>query len=222
MSGHKNSRNNLPRRPADPVAARATAALDQLAADVNSRRDAPHLAALEPHVTALLSKFRELCGHLDEVTAGAVMMFTAQVFTAHVNGQGTAEGQAMARTELPDLARLAGAALYTGSRLPAEMTCPFKWSTGNPCGKPFTAPTRERLDVLVKAHVWQNHPGESWPPKEDEEDGPEAAPKCKHPTDALVVSQSGTHCEACGQPVDWTKDEQTNAIPGWANDGESS
>lgn len=176
MSGKKANRNNTPnRRPNDPTPTRMTAVLDQLAADANTqRREDPNMAALEPNLKALYAEYTRLCGHLDEVTAGAALLVVGQLCAAHVNRQPN-EGKVEALASLPNLMRLVGAQLYAGTTTEVEITCPFTYMTGAPCTKTVAGATRGHAELLMKGHVWQHHPDEEWPPAADEDGTEEGA-----------------------------------------------
>lgn len=169
MSGRKSNRNNTPnRRPNDPTPTRMTAVLDQLATDANTqRRDDPNMAALEPNLRALLAEFERLCGHLDEVTAGAALLVVGQLCAAFVNGQSEAEQKVEALAALPNLIRLVGAQLYAGTTTEVQIACPFTYLSGAACKTSYSAATQEHAELLMRGHVWQNHPGETWPLAED-------------------------------------------------------
>lgn len=169
MSGRRNHRNNISPRKPEPTETRMTAVLDQLATDATTKRQTqPEIQALEPAAKNLYTEFQRLCGHLDEVTAGAVLMVAGQLAAINVRDQPD-DQKVTAAMRIPMLLALVGAQLYTGSTSGIEIACPFTFLTGVSCTKTFSTATRQHADLLMRGHVWQNHPGETWPPVEDED-----------------------------------------------------
>lgn len=161
MTGHFASRRSAGANHAPAADHR----LDQFAAQVTEARNTqPALQALAEIEQQFLDAALDVGGHLDRETVGAAWLILGQLFAANLANVAP-EQQAQHLGRLLNVARLAGARLYTGDRLPVEVACPFMHGNGTPCGKVVKAPNPERADVLLGAHVWQAHPGETWPPK---------------------------------------------------------
>jgi hypothetical protein len=195
MSGHKADRNNIPRRKPEPNATSMTSALDQLAADATSKRQGgdPVIAELEPALTSLHAEFQRLCGHLDDVTAGAALMVVGQLAAINLRDQPD-DQKVDAAMRVPMLTLLLGAQLYTGSAHGVEVTCPFTYLTGVPCGKTIVSATHSHAELLMRGHVWQHHPGETWPPVDVEEADVDAVNLA--PTDPAVQAAAIADLEA--------------------------
>lgn len=209
MAGHKSKRNNLGPAKPEPTATRMTAVLDQLATDANTqRRTDPAMIGLEVNLKLLRAEYDRLCGHLDEETAGAALMVVGQLLAGHVNAQPEQDAKIEALASLPNLMRLVGAELYAGTTSEVEVRCPFTYLNGAPCTKKVTAGTQAHAELLLKGHVWQNHPDEEWPPAQDEDGAPEQEQPL--PLDEIVVAGDGlaelvgaegeVSC-ACGNPA---------------------
>ena len=138
--------------------------LDQFAAAVAEARNTnPALAALSATEAQFIDAAMDIGGHLDRPTVGAAWLILGQLFGTNLANV-PPEQQAGALAMLLNVAKLAGQRLYEGDRLPVEMRCPFTFATGAPCTKTVKGPNQERVDVLLRAHIWQAHPGETWPP----------------------------------------------------------
>lgn len=139
--------------------------LDQFAAQITeARANTPALAALDGEAQQLIDAALDIAGHLDPATLGAAWILLGQILFQRLQLT-PPEAQPSTLGALFQAARLAGVRLYNGDQLPVEMRCPFTYGTGAPCKTVIKAPNAERVDVLLGAHVWQQHPGESWPPK---------------------------------------------------------
>lgn len=202
MSGHKANRNNIPRRKPEPNQASMTSALDQLAADATSKRQGgdPVIAELEPALKSLYAEFQRLCGHLDDVTAGAALMVVGQLAAINLRDQPD-DQKVNAAMRVPMMTLLLGAQLYTGSAAGVEVICPFTYLTGVPCGKTITSATKSHTERLMRGHVWQHHPGETWPPagaEDGNEDGDEDAADAVNlaPTDPAAQAAAIADLEA--------------------------
>lgn len=184
MTGHQHA--NQRRKPSPAADHR----LDQFAAAVaEARTTQPALAALQPTVDQFIDTAMDIGAHLDRPTLGAAWLILGQLFGTNLAST-PPDQQAGVLAMLLNVARLAGERLYTGTAIPVEMPCPFPYGTGAPCKSVIKAPNRERADVLLGAHVWQQHPGETWPPVVLAGDG----------MAELIGEESIVHC-ACGEPA---------------------
>jgi hypothetical protein len=190
------------------------ARLDQFAATIADARTQPNLAALADLEQQFLTGFHEVGAHLDPVQVGAAWMILGNLFAGFVGG--LPPEQQGCGPVLVNLARLAGARLYTGSGLPVTAQCPYTYGTGVECGKSYTQATQERLDALMRSHVALHHPGESWPPEVviagdggpgTLSDGtgrvwPVGTPRPMHAPHELCDCRPGEtyHCAAIGEP----------------------
>lgn len=162
MTGHHAHQRSLHARNIPPASDHR---LDQFAAAVSEARDTnPTLAALATMEDQFLDTAMDIGSHLDRQTVGASWLIAGQLLTTHVQSV-PPEQQAATLGALLNVLKLAGQRLYTGDRLPVEMPCPFPYMTGAPCKTVIKAPSQERADLMMGAHVWQQHPGETWPPK---------------------------------------------------------
>jgi hypothetical protein len=171
MSGHKSRRNQLPTRTPD---AQAIAQLDQLAAAIADARQQPNMAALASMEEGFLGAYLKdspFGSALDPTTVGAAWMIIGNLFASHINSM--PEDQRSGPALLANLARLAGQRIYTGDRLPVTLACPYKYSSGAVCTTTRTGSTTDQADLLMGAHVQQNHPGQVWPPVDADADGTE-------------------------------------------------
>lgn len=184
MTDHHSQRRSAAAHPEAAMIAR----LDQFAAAIADARTQPNLAALADLEQQFLTGFHEVGAHLDRAQVGAAWMILGNLFAGYV-GSLNPEQQG-AGPVLVNLARLAGARLYTGDRLPVEMRCPFTFATGAPCAKVITGSDEKQFDTYMRAHIWQQHPGEEWPRVALAGDGM-----------AELIGEEGiVHC-ACGEPA---------------------
>jgi hypothetical protein len=139
------------------------ARLDQFAATIADARTQPNLAALADLEQQFLTGFHEVGAHLDPVQVGAAWMILGNLFAGFVGG--LPQEQQGCGPVLVNLARLAGARLYTGDRLPMEMTCPFTYGTGAQCKTVIKGSDEKQFDTHMRAHIWQHHEGATWPPE---------------------------------------------------------
>lgn len=205
MSGHHAQKRSQGAHPQPAMVAR----LDQFAATIADARTQPNLAALADLEQQFLTGFHEVGAHLDPVQVGAAWMILGNLFAGFVGGL-PAEQQGCGPV-LVNLARLAGARLYTGSNLPVELPCPFAYTDGTSCRKVVKAPNAERANLLLGAHVWQAHPGETWPPVSPElaEQVHEGIAEAERGETVYLGSfaehlpgEEGTAYCACGKPAE--------------------
>lgn len=157
MTGHQHRAQS--RKPA------ADHRLDQFAAAVaEARTTNPALAALATTESQFIDAAMDIGAHLDRPTVGAAWLILGQLFSTNLASV-PPEQQAAQLAVLLNVAKLAGARLYVGDRLPVTLPCPFAYGDGTPCKTSRTGATPEQAETLMRAHVWQNHPGETWPPK---------------------------------------------------------
>lgn len=159
MTGHHSQRRSAAAHPEAAMVAR----LDQFAATIADARTQPNLAALADLEQQFLTGFHDVGAHLDPVQVGAAWMILGNLFAGYV-GSLPPEQQG-AGPVLVNLARLAGQRLYVGDRLPVEMRCPFTYATGAPCTKTIKGSDEKQFDTYMRAHIWQAHPGATWPPE---------------------------------------------------------
>lgn len=196
MSGHK-SRNNIPRRPARPAADHR---LDQFAAAVaEARANNPGATALAALEDEFIDAAMDIGAHLDRATVGAAWLILGQLMGTRLQAT-PPEQQSQMLGGLFQVARLAGQRLYTGDRLPVTIACPYTYLSGDPCKKSVTGPSLERADTLMGAHVWQQHPGEAWPPQEGCTPGPDEIVVAGDGLAELVDEEGEAFC-ACGDPA---------------------
>lgn len=139
--------------------------LDQFAAAVSEARETTSaLAALGGMESQFIDAAMDIGAHLDRETLGAAWLIAGQLLSQHVQSV-PSEQQASTLGALLNVLKLAGQRLYVGERLPVEMPCPFPYASGAPCKTVIKAPNEERLDTLIRAHLWQQHPDATWPPK---------------------------------------------------------
>jgi hypothetical protein len=161
MSGHQH------RAQSHGASAAADYRLDQFAAAVaDARATNPVVASLAAQEDQFISAAMDIGAHLDRQTLGAAWLIAGQLMGAHLQNT-PPEQQAGALAMLLNVIKLAGEKLYTGNGLPITVACPYAYSGGAQCSTTRTAPNQERVDLLMRAHVAQNHPGEEWPPKPD-------------------------------------------------------
>lgn len=148
--------------------------LDQFAAAVaEARTTQPALAALGQIETQFIDTAMDIGAHLDRATVGAAWLILGQLFGTNLAST-PPDQQAGQLVALLNVAKLAGQRLYVGDRLPVEMRCPFTYATGAPCTKLIKGSDEKQFDTYMRAHIWQQHPGETWPPKEPEGREPRA------------------------------------------------
>ncbi len=161
MSGHQHARQSHGARPASDYR------LDQFAAAVAEGRNNPAVAGLVDQEDAFIDAAMDIGAHLDRQTLGAAWLILGQLMGTRLQST-PPEQQPMVLGMLLQVARLAGQKLYTGTGLPVTVSCPFTYSGGGVCSTKRTAPTQDRLDLLMRAHVAQNHPGKEWPPQSED------------------------------------------------------
>jgi hypothetical protein len=186
LSGHQHRAQS---RGANPPA--SDHRLDQFAASVaEARATNPAVAGLATQEDQFIDAAMDIGAHLDRQTVGAAWLILGQLMGTHLANV-PPEHQASAVMTLLNIAKLAGERLYTGNGLPITVACPYAYGNGSQCSTTRTAPNRERLDVLLRAHVMQNHPGKEWPPPA------EAGPQDE---DAQLEGSTG-ECPNCGTQV---------------------
>jgi hypothetical protein len=161
MSGHQAHRQSHGARPASDYR------LDQFAAAVaEARTTNPAVATLATQEGQFIAAALDIGAHLDRQTLGAAWLIAGQLMGTHLQGV-PPEHQAAALAMLLNVIKLAGERLYTGNGLPITVACPYTYGNGSACSTARTAPNQDRLDVLMRAHILQNHPGNEWPPPLD-------------------------------------------------------
>lgn len=160
MSGHHAHKQSHGANPASDFR------LDQFAAAVAEGRNNPAVAGLVDQEDAFIDAAMDIGAHLDRQTLGAAWLILGQLMGTRLQST-PPEQQPMVLGMLLQVARLAGQKLYTGTGLPITVACPYAYGNGSACSTTRTAPNQERLDVLLRAHVLQNHPGKEWPPPLD-------------------------------------------------------
>lgn len=162
MTGHHaghHSRNAVPA---------ADHRLDQFAAEVNeARANNPAIAALADEEQRLIDEALDIGAHLDRATLGAAWVLLGRLMFQRLQTT-PPEQQPVLLCTLFQAARLAGARLYTGDRLPVELECPYTYASGAACKTVIKGPNSERAEVLLGAHAWQAHPGRERPTVEPE------------------------------------------------------
>lgn len=159
MTGHQHANQRRKPQPA------ADHRLDQFAAAVaEARTTNPALAALTATEDQFIDAAMDIGAHLDRPTVGAAWLILGQLFSTNLANT-PPEQQAGALAMLLNVARLAGQRLYVGDRLPVEMRCPFAFATGAPCTKTVKGGDEKQFDTYMRAHIWQAHPGATWPPE---------------------------------------------------------
>lgn len=187
MSGHQHARQS---RGANPPA--SDHRLDQFAASVaEARATNPAVAGLATQEDQFIDAALDIGAHLDRQTLGAAWLIAGQLMGTHLQGV-PPEHQASALAMLLNVVKLAGERLYTGNGLPITVACPYAYGNGSQCSTTRTAPNQDRLDVLMRAHIMQNHPGKEWPPAA--EGGTETATLLEL---AVRASKTGL-CPECG------------------------
>ncbi len=195
MSGHQHAKQS---HGANPPA--SDHRLDQFAASVaEARATNPAVAGLATQEDQFIDAAMDIGAHLDRQTVGAAWLILGQLMGTHLANV-PPEHQASAVMMLLNIAKLAGERLYTGNGLPITVACPYTYGNGAACSTTRTAPNQERLDVLMRAHVMQNHPGKEWPP----------------PTGGFEVAIAGTDlAEALANPI---RLEPSPAVRGFAGE----
>ena len=165
MTGNHPGRSGNPARRANP-------GLDQLAAQIRNDRKAGHpelvaLAGVEEH---LLDVFlREAGEQIDLVQAGVTMLVMGQVFNQVVS-QLPAEEFQRAPGLMVNSLRMIGQRLYSGDLPKHQLQCPFPLATGRPCPFKPRSSMGATLTAVMRGHVALHHPGETWPPPDDDID----------------------------------------------------
>jgi len=162
LTGHQHARQSHGASPA------ADHRLDQFAAAISQgRADNPAIASLADTEAQFIEAAMDIGAHLDRQTVGAAWLILGQLMGTRLQST-PPEQQAQALAMLFQVARLAGQRLYTGDRLPIEARCPFTYATGKPCASTIKGVNEKQFDTNMRAHIWQHHPDETWPPAEPE------------------------------------------------------
>lgn len=197
--------------------------LDQFAAAVaEARATNPAIAALAATEDQFIEAAMDIGAHLDHQTVGAAWLILGQLFGTNLASVAP-EQQAGALAMLLNVAKLAGQRLYTGDRLPVEVPCPFTYTTGAPCKTVVKAPNRERADVLLAAHAWQQHPGQEQAPSVAAEETAYCA--CGNPAQLIVGITNhpdGEGGTAKAQCTDCHRREQVGAMARWVAEQSAS
>lgn len=190
MTGHQHVNQRQKPQPA------ADHRLDQFAAAVTeARTTTPALATLAATEDQFIEAAMDIGAHLDRQTVGAAWLILGQLFGTNLQSV-PPEQQANQLGVLLNVAKLAGQRLYVGERLPVTVKCPFTYGADfTPCSKEITAPTVERLDALMGAHAWQNHPGCEWPLVADAEG---CSVTCANCANAVAVRRHAVYGALCG------------------------